>query len=100
MFCSKCSNLCEYQDSINDRILYSICHSCNHKEIVSNLCIFKKNYNIKYKHNDLTLNCQFQDPTLPQSSNKCNTCHQNLRYIRNDNLSSTLICSNCFTTKQ
>jgi DNA-directed RNA polymerase subunit M/transcription elongation factor TFIIS len=95
MFCEQCSNLCELQDSISEKILYSICLSCGYREIVKNPCIFKKNYNTKYKHNDFTLDSQFQDPTLPISARKCKTCKNRLHYARNANLSSTFICSEC-----
>lgn len=95
MFCEQCSNLCELQDSIAERILYSVCLSCGYREIVKNPCIYKKNYNIKYEHNNFTLACQFQDPTLPISSKKCKTCKKALHYARNDNLASTFFCRDC-----
>ncbi len=99
MFCEQCSNLCELHDSLSERKLYSVCVSCGYRHMVSDLCIYKKNYNIKYKKNEFTLESQFQDPTLPLSNKKCKQCKQKLHYSRNENLTSVFFCSTCKITQ-
>ena len=95
MFCTECNNLCELQDNLAKKKLYSVCLSCGYQKEVHNACIYKKNYNVKYQHNNFLLKTQFKDPTLPISGRKCKQCKNNLHYTRNENLTSTFICSSC-----
>lgn len=95
MFCNRCYNLCHYKDDLEKKVLYSICSYCDYEEVVLNPCIFKKNYNIKYKKNDFTKNIQYLDPTFPESTKECNKCNNKLKYVRGEDLSTSYFCSYC-----
>ena len=101
-FCKKCQNYMKISemDINNVRNIYYCCNQCNYSETTDQFNIFEK----KYKHDkkNIIQNPEFSvyDKTLPKKNTKCPKCktkRENV-YYQNNNLTITLVCSNCKNT--
>ena len=100
LFCKKCKNYMKIiEKKINNkRSIYYTCNLCNYTEPTNNFKIFNKSYK-QDKNIKIIQNPEFSihDNTLPRKNTKCPECkkiNDNV-YYQNDNLTITLICSNC-----
>lgn len=90
-FCN-CGKMFDMLDSIEERVLYHHCSSCDIKIPFDTNLILKKT-TIKRNKNWIKY-----DKTLPLSDKKCYKCSNNVVYEKNKDLTLVYFCTNCNET--